>query len=65
MAKKVIFNNKVDGKVINLLVGNLGEYIYALTKNVKEMNDAIRWCNFHNVGDVFECDKYRIELTND
>lgn len=65
MAKRVIFNNKVDGNEINMMVGNLGEHVYALTKDVNETNDAIRWCNFHKAGDVFECEQYRIELTND
>lgn len=65
MAKKVIFENKVEGNVFTLLVGKVGEHVFALTKSVNEMNDAIRWCNFHNVGDVFECDKYRIELVNE
>ena len=65
MAKKVIFKNMVDGNESNILVGKVGMYVYALTKSVKEMNDAIRWCNNHKEGDVFECDKYRIELTNE
>ena len=62
MAKKVIFNNKVDGNAFNILVGKAGEHVFALTKSVKEMNDAIRWCNNHKAGDVFECDAYSMEL---
>ena len=62
MAKKVIFNNKVDGNECNMLVGKVGEHVFALTKSVKEMNDAIRWCNTHNVGDTFDCDLYTLEI---
>jgi hypothetical protein len=65
MAKKVIFNNKVEGNESNMLVGKVGEHVFALTKSVKEMNDAIRWCNNHKAGDVFECEKYRMELVNE
>ena len=38
MAKKVIFNNKIDGNEFNMLVGKVGEHVFALTKSVKEMN---------------------------
>lgn len=65
MAKKVIFKNKVDGSKFNILVGKVGEHVFAITKNVKEMNDAIRWCNNHKAGEAFECDNYRIELVNE
>ena len=49
MAKKVIFNNKVDGEKFNMLVGKVGEHVFALTKSVDEMNDAIRWCTTKRV----------------
>lgn len=65
MAKKVIFNNKIDGKRFDIMVGNVGEHVFAITKNVKEMNDAIRWCNYHKAGDVFDCEKYSIEIVNE
>ena len=65
MAKKVIFNNKVDGEKFNMRVGKVGEHVFALTKSVNEMNDAIRWFNNHKDGDVFECEKYRMELINE
>lgn len=64
MAKNVIFNDKVNGKVFNILCGKVGEHVYSITKNIKEMNNVIRWCNFHKAGDVLDCNKYRIELTN-
>ena len=65
MAKKVIFNDKVNGNTHNLLVGNVGEKVFALTKSVKEMNDAIRWCREHNAGERFDCEHYSIELLSD
>ena len=42
MANKVIFNNKVDGNECNMLVGQVGEQVFAQTKSAKEMNDATR-----------------------
>lgn len=60
--KRVYFTNKKTNATNDCRVGNIGELIFAITHNVNEMNDAIRWCNKHHVGDKFECDKYRIEL---
>lgn len=60
--KKVIFTNKKTNAVTDCRIGNIGELVFAITHDVNEMNDAIRWCNKHHVGDKFECDEYRIEL---
>lgn len=63
MAKKMIkFTDKSTGTSLEILVGSLGQHVYKLTKSVNEMNDAIRWCNTHKVGDVFENDAYKLEL---
>ena len=43
-------------------MGQIGEIVFALVCNVKETNDAIRWCNTHKVGDVLERDDYKIEI---
>lgn len=60
--KKVRFTNKAKNESKVYLVGNVGQYVFALVNNVKETNDAIRWCNTHKVGDVFENDAYKLEL---
>ena len=60
--KKCLFTNKTTNQTTECMVGNIGELVFAITHDVNEMNDAIRWCNKHHVGDKFECDKYRIEL---
>jgi hypothetical protein len=60
--KKVYFTNKKTNATNDYRVGNIGELVFAITHDVNEMNDAIRWCNKHHVGDKFECDEYRIEL---
>ena len=60
--KKARFTNKATDDKIECLVGNVGERVFAVCNNVKETNDAIRWCNTHKSGDVFECDSYKIEL---
>lgn len=60
--KKVKFLNKEQNKETIILLCNVGEKVFSIVNNVKETNDAIRWCNTHNVGDVFECDEYRIEI---
>lgn len=60
--KKVIFTNKKTNAVTDCRIGNIGELVFAITHDVNEMNDAIRWCNKHHVGDKFECDEYCIEL---
>ena len=60
--KKCLFTNKATTLTTECMVGNIGELVFAITHDVNEMNDAIRWCNKHHVGDKFECDKYRIEL---
>ena len=60
--KKVKFTDKVLNCEHEVLAGNVGEKVFAACKNIKEVNDAIRWCNTHNIGDVFDCDLYRIEI---
>jgi len=60
--KKVIFTNKKTNAVTDCRIGNIGELVFAITHNVNEMNDAIRWCNKHHVGDVFNSDNYTIKL---
>ena len=63
MAKKMVkFTNKETNEVFNMLIGKVGETVYKLTHNVNEMNDAIRWCNRHDIGDTFDADKYSITL---
>ena len=60
--KKVIFTNKKTNAVNDCGVGNIGELVYAITHDVNEMNCAIRWCNKHLVGEVFDGDNYNIQL---
>ena len=60
--KRVYFTNKKTNAVTNCRIGNIGELVFSVVHDVNEMNDAIRWCNKHHVGDKFECDEYRIEL---
>jgi len=60
--KKVIFTNKKENTVDEYTIGQIGEKVFALVYNVKETNDAIRWCNTHKNGDTFECDDYKIEI---
>ena len=60
--KKVKFLNKAKNESNVYLVGNVGQYVFACVNNVKETNDAIRWCNQHKVGDIFDCDSYTLEI---
>lgn len=60
--KKVRFLNKVKNESKVYLVGNVGQYVFACVNNVKETNDAIRWCNQHKVGDRFDCNDYSMEI---
>ena len=61
--KKVLFKNKETNTEKVLMVGNVGENVFPLCQNVKETNDAIRWCNTHNkFGEKFECDSYSLEI---
>ena len=60
--KKVRFTNKAKNESNVYLVGNVGQYVFACVNNVKETNDAIRWCNTHKVGDKFDCDAYTLEI---
>lgn len=62
--KKIMFTDKSKNVVNEMFAGNVGEAVFPLCQNVKETNDAIRWCNTHKAGDVFECDLYKIEITN-
>lgn len=61
--KKVKFTNKEKNESNVYLVGNVGQYVFAsCVNNVKETNDAIRWCNTHKVGDKFDCNAYTLEI---
>ena len=60
--KKCLFTNKATNQTTECMVGNIGELVFAITHDVNEMNDAIRWCNKHHAGDVFNCDNYTIKL---
>lgn len=60
--KKVRFLNKANNESKVYLVGNVGQYVFACVNNVKETNDAIRWCNTHKVGDKFDCNAYTLEI---
>lgn len=63
MAKKMIkFTDKNTGTSLEILVGSLGQHVYKLTKSVNEKNDAIRWCNHHDVGEKFDCEQYSLEI---
>ena len=63
--KKVRFFNKAKNESNVYLVGNVGQYVFACVNNVKETNDAIRWCNQHKVGDKFDCDAYTLEIIDE
>lgn len=60
--KRVRFTNKKNNTTKEMLVGSVGESVFSLCQNVKETNDAIRWCNQHNIGDSFDCDLYSLEI---
>ena len=60
--KKARFTNKEKNETKDYLIGDIGQYVFALVNNVKETNDAIRWCNTHKVGDKFDCDAYTLEI---
>lgn len=60
--KKVKVTIKETNKTHDCLFGNVGEKVFAACNNVKETNDAIRWCNTHKVGDKFDCDAYTLEI---
>ena len=64
MGKSIKFTNKATNETIDCRVGNVGENVFAITKDVKSMNDAIRWCNFHGLGERFDCNAYSIEIVN-
>lgn len=60
--KKIKFTDKVLNCENEVLASNVGEKVFAACKDIKMVNNAIRWCNTHNVGDVFDCDSYRMEI---
>lgn len=60
--KKLRFTNKKENVTKECRMGQIGEMVFALVYNVKETNDAIRWCNTHKGGDVREHDDYIIEI---
>lgn len=64
--KKVNFVNKqMNNTEKVVMVGKVGECVFAVCQNVKETNDAIRWCNKHKVGEVFDCDLYSMEIVEE
>lgn len=64
--KKIKFINKqVDNTEKVITVGNVDQYVFACVNNVKETNDAIRWCNTHKVGDKFDCTEYTLEIIDE
>lgn len=60
--KKLRFTNKKENVTKECRMGQIGEMVFALVCNVKETNEAIRWCNTHKGGDVLERDDYKIEI---
>lgn len=60
--KKLRFTNKKENVTKECRMGQIGEMVFALVCNVKETNDAIRWCNIRKAGDVLERDDYKIEI---
>lgn len=63
MGKKIIrFTDKASGESQEMLSGSLGHHVFGVTKNVNQMNSAVRWCNSHGVGDVLDDEKYKIEI---
>lgn len=63
--RKVRFTNKAKNESKVYLVGNVGQYVFACVNNVKETNDAIRWCNTHKVGDKLDKNLYSMEIVED
>ena len=59
--KKIKFISKPTNTEKVIMGGNVGQYVFACVNNVKETNDAIRWCNSHNVGDKFACHESSME----
>ena len=60
--KMVKFTDKAKNETKVMLVGTVGSAVFALTKDVKETNDAIKWCTMHEIGDKFDCDDYSMEI---
>lgn len=63
MATKVLnFTDKVNGKSKEIRFSELGRHVFDITKSIDDFNAAVRWCNKHNVGDVFENENYKFEI---
>ena len=60
--KRISFLNKLNNNQEIILTGKVGERVFPIVNNVKETNDAIRWCAMHKHGEVFESEKYKIEI---
>lgn len=60
--KKIKFTNKQMNTTTEVMVGQVGEKVFAVCQNVKETNDAVKWCNIHKTGDKFDCDLYTMEI---
>ena len=60
--KMIRLVNNQTGKTNDVWVWQIGEKVFAVCQNVKETNDAIKWCTNHKLGDKFECDDYSMEI---
>lgn len=60
--KKIRFTNKATNETSDVMVGHVGEKVFVICQNVKETNDAIKWCNNHKLGDKFDGDDYSMEI---
>ena len=60
--RKIRFTNKATNETSDVMVGHVGEKVFVICQNVKETNDAIKWCNNHKLGDKFDVDDYSMEI---
>lgn len=60
--KQVVFFEKENNIEKKVFISDIGELVYRYVKDVKKTNNAIRWCNIHNVGDVFDCESYSLKI---
>lgn len=60
--KKAKFTNVATGEITELLIGNVGQYVFKLSQNVNLMNHVVRWCNTHDIGATLRHDLFKIEI---
>ena len=60
--RKIRFTNKETGTTKDVISGNVGENVFVVTQNVKQTNDAIRWLNGKKVGEVYDHEKFKLEI---